>query len=131
MPGKRQNQFGFDTDAVNHMYYRYHWLVKNEKPMVWESFNDFLRWCQGTWYPRTTLHRIDDSKPYGPGNCEWLPMCSSEKYKKELAAQWDKIMQPIREQYRMQIAEAQANAKEYFRYEHPDLVREGIVWAEN
>jgi hypothetical protein len=124
----KNNTFGFSSEAVDHMYYRYHWLVKTGKPMVWESFQDFMLWCKGTYSPGTTLRRIDEDKPYGPNNCKWEPMQTSEEYKKKMAAKWDSIMAPIRERYAQSLREVEEKKTQYFRYEHPDLVREGIVF---
>ena len=103
-------------------------MVKTGHPMEWETFEDFMRWCKGTYTPGTRLVRINDTKPYSPNNCKWETMQLCEAYRRKLAAQWDAVMEPIRKRYRMQIAEEKANEKEYFRYEHPDLVREGIVF---
>lgn len=51
------------------------------------------------------------------------------KYERELARRWEKLMGPIREriseEYRTQKPQAQ---RDFFRYEHPDLEREGIVF---
>lgn len=127
----KNNTFGFSSEAVDHMYYRYHWLVKTGKPMVWESFQDFMLWCKGTYSPGTTLRRIDEDKPYGPNNCKWEPMQTSEEYKKKMAARWDSMMEPIRRRYAQNLREVEEKKTQYFRYEHPDLVREGIVWTGN
>lgn len=52
------------------------------------------------------------------------------KYEMGLARRWEKLMGPIREciseEYRTQKPQAQ---RDFFRYEHPDLEREGIVWS--
>ena len=54
------------------------------------------------------------------------------RYERELARKWEKIMGPVRkrisEEHRTQKPQAQ---RDFFRYEHPDLVREGIVWSGN
>lgn len=55
---------------------------------------------------------------------------------KEAAANWDRCIGPIRKKYAKQIQAVQyqhqkATERQVFRYEHPDLEREGIVWAGN
>ena len=49
--------------------------------------------------------------------------------RKALAEKWDRMMQPIRERYAEQLQEIESSKRIFFRYEHPDLVREGIVWS--
>jgi hypothetical protein len=96
--------------------------------MAWENFDEFLLWCKGGYEPGKSLHRKDESKPYGPDNCEWVTMERAENYRKELEAKWDSIVVPIRKRYQQQLAEIESRKQEYFRYEHPDLVREGITF---
>lgn len=38
------------------------------------------------------------------------------------------MMQPIRKKYAKQLAQIESSKRQFFRYEHPDLVREGIVF---
>ena len=125
----KKDRFGWDEESVAHMYYRYQWLVRSGRPMTWQNFDEFLLWCRGGYEPGKTLRRIDESKPYGPGNCEWVAMNVNEKYRKSLEAEWDAIVTPIRQRYQAQLAEIRSRKKEYFRYEHPDLEREGICFT--
>lgn len=128
--GNYRNKYNWDQDRVENMYNRWMYLVKQGKPTEWKNFEEFLRWCKATYEPGTSLHRIDEVKPYCPTNCEWKPMTNSVQYRKHLADKWDRIMVPIRQRYEKQIREVQEKkAQQYFRYEHPDLVREGIVWG--
>ena len=128
--GNYRNKYNWDQERVENMYNRWMYLVKAQKPTDWKNFEEFLRWCKATYEPGTSLHRIDEAKPYGPTNCEWKPMTNSVQYRKHLADQWDRIMYPIRQRYEKQIREVQEKkTQQYFRYEHPDLVREGIVWG--
>ena len=38
------------------------------------------------------------------------------------------MMQPLRKKYAKELAAIQDNRQRVFRYEHPDLLREGIVF---
>ena len=128
--GNYRNKYNWDQDRVENMYNRWMYLVKQGKPTEWKNFEEFLRWCKATYEPGTSLHRIDEVKPYCPTNCEWKPMTNSVQYRNHLADQWDRIMVPIRQRYEKQIREVQEKkAQQYFRYEHPDLVREGIAFG--
>lgn len=128
--GNYRNKYNWDQDRVENMYNRWMYLVKQGKPTEWKNFEEFLRWCKATYEPGTSLHRIDEVKPYCPTNCEWKPMTNSVQYRKHLADKWDRIMVPIRQRYEKQIREVQEKkAQQYFRYEHPDLVREGIAFG--
>ena len=128
--GNYRNKYNWDQDRVENMYNRWMYLVKQGKPTEWKNFEEFLRWCKATYEPGTSLHRIDEVKPYCPTNCEWKPMTNRVQYRKHLADKWDRIMVPIRQRYEKQIREVQEKkAQQYFRYEHPDLVREGIAFG--
>lgn len=53
--------------------------------------------------------------------------------KKRFVEEWDSLVGPIREKYRdtlkrIAAEKEKAGKKQYFQYEHPDLVREGIVF---
>jgi len=105
--------------------------------VAFESLEDFRQWCEETgWEIGMKLARKDKEKPYSRENCYWITSGSSVSYtynQDEMAAEWERCIGPIREQYRDQIAaviqkQRRQQVKEVFRYEHPDLVREGIVW---
>jgi hypothetical protein len=128
MAGHKKDRYGWDSESVELMYYRYKYLLNKGHQVEWKSFDEFLLWCKGTWDPGMTLRRIDEELPYGPSNCIWVPMSGSEDYRKRMASKWDSIMAPIRRRYQQEIQEAKNRKREYFQYEHPDLVREGIVW---
>ena len=58
----------------HYLYYTWYMLLYNHKndvsPLWQESFDNFLA-DMGDRPDKHTLRRIDKSKPFGPGNCEW------------------------------------------------------------
>lgn len=127
---QKKERIIWDKQHEELMYHRWVHINKRGYPVAFGSYEEFLRWCKRTYEIGCRLERIDDKKPYSKANCKWVPI-GSEMYIKQLAKRWDEIMTPIRERYEEQLQEARVRKKEYFRYEHPDLVREGIAWAEN
>lgn len=109
-----------------------------------ENFSDFLAWCEESGYESgAKLMRRDSEKPFSRENCYWSSDYISETYDKERAiraAEWERGVGPIREMLRSEIdaqlrkqeqekeIEIQRNGRQMWFYEHPDLVREGIVW---
>ena len=80
------------------------------------------------------LERIDAKKPYSCENCRMVPIDRNEEYQIKLIDKWESIMKPIRERYKAELDEIERRkpkTREFFRYEHPDLVREGIEWKGN
>lgn len=54
------------------------------------------------------------------------------KYEMKRARKWESIMQPIRERMSEENkAQKPQVQRDFFRYEHPDLEREGIVFVGN
>lgn len=105
-----------------------------------ENFEDFIQWAEETGYDYgMRLVRIDKNGPFSRDNCKWVSMSSesNEKIKQEMAEKWERGVGPIREKLRPQIdaqirkqaIEAEKNRHVVWRYPHPDLVKEGIVFA--
>lgn len=115
---------------------------------TFRSFEDFCDWATGKYKPGYTVYKLNQSKPHSKENSYWYfaskktaeiisPICDGcdqkmvicntigcLKYREQFAKNWDKNIhwtRPIPEQ-------PKPNVKEFFRYEHPDLVREGIVF---
>jgi hypothetical protein len=89
------------------------------------------------------LHRIDKGREYSPDNMEWVDVDvdskSSELVKQKAIAKWNRFIEPIRERYQEELdrleeiekqerTQKEQPAREFFQYEHPDLVREGICF---
>lgn len=136
---------GTDINSLNRRWNR----IKHD--CTWNSFDEFLVWCARNDYQRgLQLTKRLKSMPHGPQNSILVPLsefmralraentikvevtesefckgctrkCSGNgcaEYKKWFCEQWDTkfhrdIPKPV-------VVD--------FRYEHPDLVREGIVW---
>ena len=125
----KQKKYHWDKENIEHMRQRWVHLNKTGKPVAWKNFEAFLRWCQATYEPGCSLQMVDKELPYGPDNCIWKPMNNSPAYQEELANQWDSFVVPIRERYARELREAQSKKRQFWKYEHPDLVREGIVFV--
>lgn len=112
----------------------------------WESFEDFCQWAESQGY-RTglTIYALNQNKPHGPDNsylyykgldlpdikspfCEGCTRkyCPGNKvgcaeYRSKWKKNWNENI------CRKPKEPAKPTGREVFRYEHPDLVREGIV----
>ena len=101
--------------------------------VLFEDFRDFLDWCaESGWAYGLKLKRRDDTLPWCRDNCIWEEAQGDPQVLKEMARKWEAGVGPIREQLRP-VLDRLAKEKQYgsttvFRYEHPDLVREGIVF---
>ena len=102
--------------------------------VLFEDFRDFLDWCaESGWTYGLKLKRRDDTLPYCRENCIWEETKVNTYELQEMAKKWEAGVGPIREKLRP-VLDRLAKEKQYgrttvFRYEHPDLVREGIVFV--
>lgn len=112
------------------------------------SFEDFFDWAYGKYKAGYTVYKLNDRKPHSPKNsylyynykaqpegikssiCEncdkTMLVCNNigcARYREEFVKNWNDNICAEPKKVR--------ETKEYFRYEHPDLVREGIVWIGN
>jgi hypothetical protein len=123
-------------------------IRKSEIPNMFDGFQDFSNWSVNNGYKYgRRLHRIDKGAEYSPDNMEWVDVNvnsqSNEIAKQKAIAKWDAFIKPIRERFLedLELLEKikkeeeeerirkEKPAREFFRYEHPDLEREGIVWS--
>ena len=114
-----------------------YWQRINTKgvKVVFADFDDFLDWAiESNFLVGKRIGRIDATGPFSRDNCVWMNKLGEyEESDEERAARWDALVEPIREQFKDTLAEIEKKKQEeqkqtVFRYEHPDLVREGIVW---
>ena len=112
--------------------------------MLFDSFSEFAEWSLANGYEYgKRLCRIDDQAAWSPENAVWEDKSRVlDKREKKLVAQWDEFITPIRERFKRELAIIQAEDERkrqeamvsddyrtvFFRYEHPDLEREGIVF---
>lgn len=112
---------------------------------TFSTFDDFQNWATGKHRAGHTIYKLCDSKPHSPKNSYWYyisktppkdiksPICEicdhtmlvcnnvgCARYRERFVKNWNENIcikpKKVRE------------TKDYFRYEHPDLVREGIVF---
>ena len=153
MGGIYKEQYGLSDNVVNCM--RHLWSKKKLKESDFESFYHFLEWCSRSDYVKfAQIRRYNEDKPHGPENSFWYVRPVREPAKKQTDTspfcencennssgcnikgclswrEWfiknwnDNIC------IKPKCAPEEEKKNLYFQYEHPDLVREGIVWRGN
>lgn len=119
-------------------------IRKSEIPNMFDGFQDFSNWSVNNGYKYgRRLHRIDKGAEYSPDNMEWVDVNvnsqSNEIAKQKAISKWDAFIKPIRKQFEKELEQLQQieeeekirqaqQVREFFRYEHPDLEREGICF---
>ena len=118
------------------LWYRYKQAKESGADVKFRDLDEFILWSQKAGYQfGMKLIRLDESEAWSKTNCAWVDNApnsrTSLRIRKKLVRQWDEFITPIRERYKdwKPPEPPKPKAKEYFRYEHPDLVREGIVWT--
>ena len=122
---------GFNRREIDNLYHRYR-CFENTEQNGFASLEDFIEWAASEKYAvGMKLERIDAKKPYSRDNCVMAAIYGDEEYQQRLISMWESVMKPIRERFKRELEEIERRkpkGKEYFQYEHPDLVREGIVF---
>ena len=125
---------GFHRREVDNLYHRYR-CFENTEQNGFASLDDFIEWAAAEKYEvGMKLERINENEPYSRENCRMVPIDRNEEYQIKLIDKWESIMKPIRERYKAELDEIERRkpkTREFFRYEHPDLVRDGIEWKRN
>jgi glycyl-tRNA synthetase alpha subunit len=133
-----------DIEISKLLYYWWRKMRESSIPNLFENFEEFCKWSVANGYQYgLRLRRIDQNLEYSPDNCTWSELQYSKKInqaeRQQYIDRWDRLVQPIRERYKEQL-EAMNNpvteqpkqepqVMEAFKYEHPDMEREGIVFA--
>lgn len=128
---KYKPRYGFTEDEVEVLSLRWSMMQRSGYSVEFESFDAFLKWAKGKFDYGLTLERIDRHKGWNPQNCRWYNPQKNEADladRRQQAIRWEHMMAPLRKKYAKQLQAIEANKRQFFRYEHPDLVREGIVW---
>ena len=131
----KKGRYGLTDDAVTVLYYRYRALCVSGEEVAWDNFDDFVLWCSDKWGYGKYLVRDDESKPYSSRNCKWVngnTDTAKKERMREFIKSWDNLTGPLRKAYAEELQMvSDGRSKQYFRYEHPDLVREGILFIGN
>lgn len=144
MASELRPRHGFSTDEVTSISVRYYKMDGKEN---WDGLDDFCKWLRENGHRRGAhLQKRDHSKPHSPENSFFKELehteekaqegvcadCSHEvcvnisqgclQWRQEFTDNWNHNIHRKKN-------EKPPIKREWFRYEHPDLVREGIVFA--
>ena len=156
MAGNYTPRYGFTSRDVNTIYNRWRYLDGQEN---FGNFDGFCKWLSETGYKRGMhIRKHDKTKPHSPENSWFQEHSHNAKVRKEkvkaVRAIKSKFCENCTEGKCTNISDgckpwrewftenwnnnihrkkpvAESNVPMVFCYEHPDLVREGIVWAGN
>jgi hypothetical protein len=111
-------------------------MRSTEIMVEFDSFDDFCAWAVSAGYQDgKKMCRKSKAGPFSADNCFFTDMGvrTWETEAEKAAAQWDAFITPIREQHRETLERLNEQNRKVstttvWRYEHPDLVREGIVF---
>lgn len=122
---------GFTSDEVYILKLIWQQMRRSGHSIEFESPDDFIQWARGKYEYGLMVERIDKSKPWSADNCRFFDPRKDEKsqeYYRSMVIAWEKMMQPLRKKYMKQLRQIEENKRQFFYYEHPDLVREGIAF---
>ncbi len=151
---KRNGRYGFDAQTVVALTSR--WTHRIKWDCTWESCDEFIKWCAENGHRKGShLKKIKEGLPFGPCNAYWSipdrePPPETDQPEEELKITGDcaDLCRRCPKKTGCCRREAGCNAwyenfaaywnkhihrevvlpPEVYRYEHPDLTREGIVF---
>lgn len=148
--GRCKPMYGFDAKETECLRRRFYKLKKKEAE--WEDVYDFMMWARDSGYEKNlNMGKRDKTLPHGPENSFWLEKgYASERYLQKIRQNCDfctgcekrcsvsglgckdwrnYFVKNWNEKiYVPPVKPVVYEGPMVFRYEHPDLVREGIVF---
>lgn len=145
-------RYGLSNKAVTGLWQK--WTRMGKAGRSWRTFEEFVSWCCDTGYDTgMDLKKRDNNAPHGPTNSYWYrwekigtaadgPKESGCRFCAKCVVECpsgNKGCQPWREWFiqnwnkniyasrHTKLRELRASRPGVFVYEHPDLIREGIV----
>ena len=119
-----------------------------QEDSCFSSFEYFYNWAEEKYKPGYTIYKLCDKKPHSTKNSYWYyaskalpddiksPICENcdknmlicynvgcVEYRRMFIENWNKYIHVPK------VVPPEPEKPMVFRYEHPDLVREGIVFA--
>ena len=94
------------TPEWGSLYSKWKKLKKCSLSHEFQRFQDFYHWSmENDFEPYAKLVLIDESKPYSPDNCQWIPPVNHQEYNTEeqklWIKKWNKTVNVIRRHYGM------------------------------
>ena len=122
------------NSAYNAIGYVYARIKGTRFSVEFDSLADFYEWSKESgWDYGKRLRRLDQNKGYSRENCIWMDAEKARRYDSRdglAIIRWNDTVARIRECLKnlppYDPVKQQRNGREFFQYEHPDLVREGI-----
>lgn len=124
------------SSAYNAIRYTYGRIKGSAFSVEFESLADFFEWSiESGWEYGKKLRRLNSNEGYSRENCIWMDAEYAKRYDRRdyfSIDKFDETVARIREYLKnpptVKPVKQQTSGRECFRYEHPDLEREGIVF---
>lgn len=143
--------YGFDRRETENLRRRF--IKLSQEETGWEDVDAFIRWARDSGYEKGRwLVKHHEDQPHGPRNSYWLEQneqnarlrrekiktgsefckgCTEkcregfgcDRWRQYFVNNWNQNISIARP-----VVKKAPEEKQYFRYEHPDLVKEGIVF---
>lgn len=94
-----------ETPEFKNLYNRYHSCNSSKYREAFATFQEFYDWSMANGFViEARLSRIDDNKPYSPGNIRWTLTTKDRtalygEERKEMIERWNKTVNRIRIHY--------------------------------